>query len=101
MEENGSSYAVISDNLRKVYPGQDGNPDKLAVKGLSLALPQGECFGMLGPNGAGKTSFIHMVRSFIFYCGKINYIYFPSNKNRSKMNSMLYTVRLIKFSISH
>ncbi|GAA0183036.1 ATP-binding cassette [Lithospermum erythrorhizon] len=26
----------------------------------SLALPEGECFGMLGPNGAGKTSFINM-----------------------------------------
>ncbi|KAF3322079.1 ABC transporter A family member 7 [Carex littledalei] len=65
MEENRSNYAVISDNLRKVYLGQDGNPDKLAVKGLSLALPQGECFGMLGPNGAGKTSFIHMMIGLI------------------------------------
>ncbi|KAF3320383.1 ABC transporter A family member 7-like protein [Carex littledalei] len=54
MEENINNYAVISDNLRKVYPGRDGNPDKLAVEGLSLALPQGECFGMLGPNGLIK-----------------------------------------------
>lgn len=59
--EPSSSYAVITDNLRKIYPGRDGNPEKLAVKGLSLALPSGECFGMLGPNGAGKTSFIGMV----------------------------------------
>lgn len=44
-----------------MYPGTDGNPEKLAVRGLSLALPRGECFGMLGPNGAGKTSFISMV----------------------------------------
>ncbi|KAJ4769649.1 Abc transporter a family member 7 [Rhynchospora pubera] len=65
LEETSSSYAVISDNLRKVYPGRDGNPDKLAVKGLSLALPQGQCFGMLGPNGAGKTSFIHMMIGLI------------------------------------
>ncbi|KAF3320351.1 ABC transporter A family member 7-like protein [Carex littledalei] len=65
MEENINNYAVISDNLRKVYPGRDGNPDKLAVEGLSLALPQGECFGMLGPNGAGKTSFIHMMIGLI------------------------------------
>lgn len=43
----------------------DGNPQKLAVRGLSLALLQGECFGMLGPNGAGKTSFINMVRLYI------------------------------------
>ncbi|VAI31834.1 unnamed protein product [Triticum turgidum subsp. durum] len=56
-----ANQAIICDNLRKVYPGKDGNPDKLAVRGLSLALPKGQCFGMLGPNGAGKTSFISMM----------------------------------------
>ncbi|KAJ9677375.1 hypothetical protein PVL29_022384 [Vitis rotundifolia] len=58
--ESGANHAIICDNLRKVYPGRDGNPEKIAVKGLSLALSHGECFGMLGPNGAGKTSFIGM-----------------------------------------
>ncbi|KAK7317243.1 hypothetical protein RJT34_01302 [Clitoria ternatea] len=55
------NHAIVCDNLIKVYPGRDGNPEKYAVRGLSLALPQGECFGMLGPNGAGKTSFINMM----------------------------------------
>ncbi|KAF5734705.1 ABC transporter A family member 7 [Tripterygium wilfordii] len=59
--ESSTSHAIICDDLKKVYPGKDGNPDKFAVKGLSLALPRGECFGMLGPNGAGKTSFISMM----------------------------------------
>ncbi|KAK1322080.1 ABC transporter A family member 6 [Acorus calamus] len=59
MEPN-ENYHVICHNLRKVYRGRDGNPDKVAVEGLSLALPRGECFSMLGPNGAGKTSFISM-----------------------------------------
>ncbi|CAN0901622.1 ABC transporter A family member 7 [Linum grandiflorum] len=59
--EPNTSHAIVCDNLRKVYPGRDGNQAKLAVKGLSLALPRGECFGMLGPNGAGKTSFISMM----------------------------------------
>ncbi|KAK1282065.1 ABC transporter A family member 7 [Acorus calamus] len=59
--EPSTRHAIICDNLRKVYPGEDGNPDKIAVQGLSLALPRGECFGMLGPNGAGKTTFISMV----------------------------------------
>jgi ABC-type multidrug transport system ATPase subunit len=45
----------------KFYPGRDGNPGKFAVRGLFLAVPRGECFGMLGPNGVGKTSFINMV----------------------------------------
>ncbi|XP_050255380.1 ABC transporter A family member 7-like [Quercus robur] len=59
--ESNSSSAIIVDNLKKVYPGRDGNPAKFAVKGLSLAVTEGECFGMLGPNGAGKTSFISMM----------------------------------------
>ncbi|XP_059641413.1 ABC transporter A family member 7-like [Cornus florida] len=63
--EPSISHAIVSDNLKKVYPGRDGNPEKFAVRGLSLALPHGECFGMLGPNGAGKTSFINMMIGLI------------------------------------
>ena len=31
-------------------------PTKLAVNGLDLVIPSGECFGLLGVNGAGKTT---------------------------------------------
>ncbi|KAI8537563.1 hypothetical protein RHMOL_Rhmol09G0033700 [Rhododendron molle] len=55
------SYSIVCNNLRKVYPGKDGNPRKVAVDELSLALARGECFGMLGPNGAGKSTFIKMM----------------------------------------
>ena len=61
MLEPTTRYAIVCDNLKKMYPGRDGNQPKIAVHGLSLAVPSGECFGMLGPNGAGKTSFINMV----------------------------------------
>ncbi|CAI5486916.1 unnamed protein product [Closterium sp. Naga37s-1] len=54
-------YSIVCDNMKKIYPGRDGNPPKLAVRGMSLALARGECFGMLGPNGAGKTTCIHMM----------------------------------------
>ncbi|KAL9155891.1 hypothetical protein ABFS82_09G035900 [Erythranthe guttata] len=63
--ESSTSYSIICNNLKKIYPGTDGNPEKFAVRGLSLALPEGECFGMLGPNGAGKTSFINMMIGLI------------------------------------
>ncbi|KAL5220705.1 hypothetical protein ABZP36_025418 [Zizania latifolia] len=61
LKEMDMRNMIICHNLKKVYPGKNGNPDKLAVKGLSLALRKGQCFGMLGPNGAGKTSFINMM----------------------------------------
>ncbi|XP_066353512.1 ABC transporter A family member 8-like [Miscanthus floridulus] len=60
-----ANEAILSDNLKKVYHGKDGNPDKFAVRGLSLAIPKGQCFGMLGPNGAGKASFISMMIGLI------------------------------------
>ena len=37
---------------------QDGNPAKTAVRSLSLAVQEGEIFGILGPNGSGKSSTI-------------------------------------------
>jgi len=34
--------------------------EKLAVAGIDLEVPQGECFGLLGPNGAGKTTTVEL-----------------------------------------
>ena len=61
LQEPNSSYSVICDNLKKVYPGKDGNSKKIAVRELSLSMARGQCFGVLGPNGAGKTTLINMV----------------------------------------
>lgn len=55
------TYPIVCNNLKRVYPAKDGNPPKYAVRGFTLAVPRGECFGILGPNGAGKTSSINMV----------------------------------------
>jgi ABC-2 type transport system ATP-binding protein len=40
--------------LRKRYK------DVIAVDGIDLDVPRGECFGLLGPNGAGKTTTIEI-----------------------------------------
>jgi ABC-type multidrug transport system ATPase subunit len=60
-----TEYPIVCDDLKRVYPARDGNPPKYAVKGFSLAVPKGECFGILGPNGAGKTSSINMMIGFL------------------------------------
>ncbi|GBG60704.1 hypothetical protein CBR_g12441 [Chara braunii] len=62
---SSSGLSIVCDELQKVYKGTDGNPDKFAVQGMSLAVPRGECFGMLGPNGAGKTTSINMMVGFL------------------------------------
>ncbi|GLD95409.1 hypothetical protein PINS_up004053 [Pythium insidiosum] len=52
---NGSDMVVLSE-LRKVYASR-----KIAVRGVSLGLARGECFGYLGINGAGKTTTMKML----------------------------------------
>ena len=46
-------------NLVKQYPSVT------AVDGLSLAVPEGVCFGLLGPNGAGKTTTIEIMEGIL------------------------------------
>src|SRR5204862_6223592 len=46
-------------NLIKQYP------NVTAVDGLSLAVPEGTCFGLLGPNGAGKTTTIEIMEGIL------------------------------------
>ena len=46
-------------DLRKQYPGVN------AVDGVSVAIPEGVCFGILGPNGAGKTTTVEIMESIV------------------------------------
>jgi ABC-2 type transport system ATP-binding protein len=48
------SPSLLLRGLRKAYA------DVVAVDGLNLEVPAGECFGLLGPNGAGKTTTIEI-----------------------------------------
>jgi ABC-2 type transport system ATP-binding protein len=52
--------AIECRDLRKTY---DGKVE--AVRGLTLAIEAGECFGLLGPNGAGKTTTIEILEGLL------------------------------------
>ena len=39
--------------------------DLVAVAGLDLRVPTGECFGLLGPNGAGKTTSVEIFEGLL------------------------------------
>jgi len=52
--------AIECRDLRKTY---DGKVE--AVRGLSLRIETGECFGLLGPNGAGKTTTIEILEGLL------------------------------------
>jgi ABC-2 type transport system ATP-binding protein len=54
--------AIRCTNLVKRY---DGKPPVDAVRGVDLAVEQGECFGLLGPNGAGKTTTIEILEGLL------------------------------------
>src|SRR5690242_19685458 len=53
-------------NLRVEYRAQQrGQPKKIAVRDLTLAVNSGEVFGFLGPNGAGKTTTMNVLLGFV------------------------------------
>jgi ATP-binding cassette, subfamily A (ABC1), member 3 len=56
LPETAENSTILVKDLKKMYPG-----GKYAVRGVSLGIPNGECFGLLGINGAGKSSLLAML----------------------------------------
>jgi ABC-2 type transport system ATP-binding protein len=52
-------YAIDIQNIAKSYD------EHVAVRDLSLQVPEGSVYGLLGPNGAGKTTTIRMILDII------------------------------------
>jgi len=56
--------AVEITELKKTYIDKKGGA-KVALKGVSLAIPQGSFFALLGPNGAGKSTMINIMAALV------------------------------------
>jgi ABC-2 type transport system ATP-binding protein len=68
MSEGGEAMTPIVEirNLTKRYaPNAESKEGNLAVKGVSLAIEQGEIFSLLGPNGAGKSTTINIMSGLL------------------------------------
>ncbi len=57
--------AIRIDNLVKRYAAAGKGEAKLALKGVSFDVPQGQIFGLLGPNGAGKSTLINILAGLV------------------------------------
>jgi len=59
-------HVIETKELRKTFKSRQGK-DKIvtAVKGVDMAVTQGEIFGFLGPNGAGKTTTLRMLSTLL------------------------------------
>ena len=56
---NSTFWAVEVVGLRHRYG------TRLALDGVSFAVPRGEIFGLLGPNGGGKTTLFKIVSTLL------------------------------------
>ena len=62
-----------------------------AVDGLSLAVPEGICFGLLGPNGAGKTTTIEIMEGILAATsGEVRYRGAPLNQRFREETGILF-----------
>jgi len=64
----GDIQAAECDNLGRVYSSRSllGRPQEtVALKDLSLRIPQRTVFGLLGPNGAGKTTTVRVLATLL------------------------------------
>ncbi len=60
-----AANAIEIRGLVKTYAGGRHGPEKHALKGVDLDIPQGSVFGLLGPNGAGKSTLINILAGLV------------------------------------
>lgn len=59
-------FVIEVNELRKTYPRSFKSAPFEALKGVSLAVSEGEAFGFVGPNGAGKSTAIKILTGVLY-----------------------------------
>ncbi len=76
------SNAIQIRGLEKVYAAAGNHPEKVALKGVDLDVPEGSIFGLLGPNGAGKSTLINILAGLVIKtAGKVTIWGFDQDVN--------------------
>ena len=52
---------VLIENLYKIYPGDKGRPEKVAVDNANFEIQDREFMVLVGPSGCGKTTTLRMI----------------------------------------
>ncbi len=77
-----AANAIEIRGLTKTYGGGRHSPEKQALKGVDLDIPQGSVFGLLGPNGAGKSTLINILAGLVIKTsGRVTIWGFDQDRN--------------------
>eukprot|EP00698_Gefionella_okellyi_P026217 TRINITY_DN9910_c0_g1_i1.p1 TRINITY_DN9910_c0_g1~~TRINITY_DN9910_c0_g1_i1.p1 ORF type:complete len:919 (-),score=142.57 TRINITY_DN9910_c0_g1_i1:87-2843(-) len=77
---------VVAKLVKKTY---DGKPEP-ALRGVTMSINAGECFGLLGPNGAGKTTFLSILTGLIpLSSGSVNIAGYSVEKDISTVRRLI------------
>ena len=83
-----SQFALEITDLKKTY-----DSDVVALKGINLAVKEGDFFALLGPNGAGKSSTIGIIASLVTKsAGKVKIFDIDTDKNFPEAKRLLGVV---------
>ncbi|MDA9204878.1 ABC transporter ATP-binding protein [Gammaproteobacteria bacterium] len=83
-----NQFALEITDLKKTY-----NSDVVALKGINLAVKEGDFFALLGPNGAGKSSTIGIIASLVSKtAGKVKIFDIDTDENFPEAKRLLGVV---------
>ncbi|XP_060103717.1 ATP-binding cassette sub-family A member 13 [Heteronotia binoei] len=88
---NGNDLLLLY-NLQKSYPGFSKR--NTAVKGITLGIQRGECFGLLGANGAGKSTTFKMLTGDVIPSAGRAVIQTPTGSELDILSALSQGVRI-------